>query len=71
MKLKEELGGIAIQTNGCMPPRPGEGLYICRDCGKRFFPRKKSGLFDLIRLSLVKCPQCGSGNTARDPMVVY
>jgi len=71
MKQEAGLGGIANQTNGFMPPRPGEGLYICRNCGKRFFPRKSSGLFGLIGLSLVKCPQCGCSNTARDPMVVY
>jgi len=71
MKLKGELGGIAGQTNGCMPPPPGEGQYICRNCGKRFSSHKSSGLFALIGLPIVKCPQCGSGNTTRDPMVVY
>jgi len=71
MKLKGLQGGIVSHTNGCMPPRPGEGLYICRNCGKRFFPHKNLGLFNLIRLPFVKCPQCGSINTARDPMVVY
>jgi hypothetical protein len=34
MNLKGELDGIANHTHGCMPPRPGEGLYICRNCGK-------------------------------------
>jgi DNA-directed RNA polymerase subunit RPC12/RpoP len=71
MKLKEELGGITSQTNGYMPPRPGEGLFICRKCGKRFSPYKSSGLFELIRLPFVKCPHCGSFNTSRDPLVVY
>ena len=71
MKLEGELDGIAGQTNGYMPPRPGEGLYFCRNCGKRFSPSKSSGLFALIWLSLVKCPHCGSSNTAKDPMVVY
>lgn len=69
MKLKGLQDGIAIQTNGCMPPRPGEGLYICHNCGKHFFPCKS--LLDFIRLPIVKCSQCGSINTSRDPMVVY
>jgi len=71
MKLKRLPEGIASHANGFMPPRPGEGLYVCRKCGERFSSHKNLGFFSLIGLARVRCPECGSFNTARDPLVVY
>jgi DNA-directed RNA polymerase subunit RPC12/RpoP len=71
MKLKVKPEGIANHANGFMPPRPGEGLYICRKCGERFSIRKSPCFFSIIGLARVRCPECGSFNTTRDPMVVY
>jgi len=71
MKQKGMLGGIVNHTEGFIPPRPGEGLYICRKCGKHFTNMRSHILSEIIGGLFVMCPECGSFYTERNQMVAY
>jgi len=71
MEQKGMQGGIINHKEGFMPPRPGEGLYICRKCGAHFSNVRNRFLSNIIGGLFVKCPVCGSFDTARDPKVAY
>jgi len=78
MKPGLKTGGISNHMSGVMLPRPGEGAFICRSCGKHFHNHASSDenwLLDIFRKvtngNFVKCPECGSLRTERDPFVAY
>jgi DNA-directed RNA polymerase subunit RPC12/RpoP len=46
-------------------PFPGNGFYICRNCGNRFLNKRSRILSELIGDLLVRCPKCKSLRTQR------
>lgn len=60
---------------GFVPPRPGEEMWICTKCGKRFRPGSRGNLLSVllgsISVAAPKCPKCGSRMVHRDFTVRY
>jgi predicted RNA-binding Zn-ribbon protein involved in translation (DUF1610 family) len=64
-------GGTMDMVKGARMPQAGDTvLFRCKKCGHLF-----QGKLSLLRatglFSPPKCPQCGSGKTARDSLAVY
>jgi predicted Zn-ribbon and HTH transcriptional regulator len=60
MNMKEHM------ASGIRPPMHGDkAMFICKDCGHRF-----TATLSILPIP-VKCPECGSLNTARDRTVVH
>jgi DNA-directed RNA polymerase subunit RPC12/RpoP len=66
MKSKNEANGFASHTNGIVRPPPGNGLYICRNCGHRFLHTRHRLLSELIGDFFVRCPKCKSLRTEKN-----
>jgi len=71
LETSEKTNGFSSHINGFMPPLPGEGMYICRNCGNTFHNTRKRLLSEIFGGAFVKCPKCKSLNTERDPKWVY
>lgn len=60
---------------GVVPPRPGEEMWLCLKCGKRFRPASRGGknLMQILIIGVIapKCPKCGSHNVHKDMTVVW
>lgn len=60
---------------GVVPPRAGEGAWVCLKCGKHFRTSGGDGksLIKMILgpLTVPKCPKCGSHNVHKDMAVVW
>jgi predicted Zn-ribbon and HTH transcriptional regulator len=53
-------------SNGVRPPGLGDkARFVCKKCGQRFMATIR------ILPIPVKCPECGSLNTAKDTIIKY